>query len=147
LSAHVERVRDEMRAGLRERGLRATAPRIAVLVVLHEAEGPLTHEQVMEVLPGGAFDKATVWRVLADLADCGMLRRMDLGDRVWRYELRDACRAISEEHPHFMCEACGEVRCLPPLFVRAADGSVPVVLRGAELQVRVTGRCAGCVTA
>ncbi|MDG1480657.1 MAG: transcriptional repressor [Myxococcota bacterium] len=124
--------------------MRSTAARIAVLVALHEQKGPMTHEQVMATLPAGAFDKASVWRILSDLTDCSMLRRMDLGDRIWRYELQDACRTVTDDHPHFLCEACGNVSCLPPLEVRARNGTLPAVLLNAEFHVRVMGRCATC---
>ena len=130
---------------LRERGMRATAARIAVLVTLHEQKRPMTHEQIMSILPSGAYDKASVWRILSDLAECGLLRRMDLGDRIWRYELQDACRTVTDDHPHFLCESCGDVRCLPPLEVRAKNGTLPDVLLNAEFHVRVMGRCAQCV--
>jgi len=133
-----------VRALIRGHGLRATGARIAVLVVLHEAAGPLTHEQVMGTLTEGAYDKASVWRILADLAEAGLLRRMDLGDRIWRYELLDACRTVVDDHPHFLCEECGEVSCLPPLRIEALDGQLPAALQGAEFQLRVTGRCARC---
>jgi Fur family transcriptional regulator, ferric uptake regulator len=143
----MENVRTEVRALLRGKKMRATAIRIAVLVTLHESQIPMTHEQVIELLPSGAFDKASVWRVLSDLAETGILRRMDLGDRIWRYELYDACRAITNDHPHFLCETCGVVRCLPPLDVRARDGAIPEVLLHAEFSIRVTGQCAQCLAA
>jgi Fur family transcriptional regulator, ferric uptake regulator len=145
LTKDVESVRSEIRATLRGQGLRCTSARIAVLVTLHEQQAPMTHEQVMATLPSGAYDKASVWRILSDLADCGILRRMDLGDRVWRYELLDACRAVTDDHPHFLCEACGEVSCLPPLEVRARDGLLPDILLKADFRVRVTGKCGECV--
>lgn len=147
MSDHLDDVRGEVRGLLKARGLRATAVRIAVLVVLHEAATPMTHEEVLGALPTGAFDQASVWRVLAALAENDILRRMDLGDRVWRYELRDACRPITDEHPHFLCEDCGLVACLPPLEIRAPGGSLPHALRGADIRVRVTGRCAECAAA
>ena len=143
----VHQVRDEVRGLMKEHGLRATAPRIAVLVVLHEHRRPMTHEQVMGALPEGAFDKASIWRILADLAEVGVLSRMDLGDRVWRYELRDACRAVTDDHAHFLCEDCGDVSCLPAIEIRALDGRLPEALLGAEFRVRVTGTCAGCASA
>lgn len=142
---HLEQVRSEMRDALRCRSLRATAPRLAVLVVLHEQGAPMTHEQIMEVLPTGQYDKASVWRLLSDLADAGVLRRMDLGDRVWRYELLDDCRPVDADHAHFLCETCGEVSCLPPLVLQTTDGPLPAVLQGADFRVRVTGTCAVCV--
>lgn len=145
LNSHMESVRNEVRGLLREQGLRCTSSRIAVLVTLHERGAPMTHEQVMASLPPGAFDKASIWRILSDLADCGILRRMDLGERIWRYELRDACRPVTDDHPHFLCEVCGDVSCLPPLEVRSVGGVLPEVLRHAEFHVRVTGKCGACV--
>ena len=142
--AHVHKVREEVRALLKEHGLRATAPRIAVLVVLHEERRPMTHEQVMETLAQGVYDRASIWRILADMSDHGVLSRMDLGDRIWRYELRDACRTVTDDHPHFLCEDCGEVSCLPPLQVSAPDGALPAALRGADFRVRIMGRCSDC---
>lgn len=142
--AHVHEVRSEVRSLLKERGLRATGARITVLEVLHEQRGPMTHEQVMDVLPTGVHDKASIWRILADLAEAGVLSRMDLGDRVWRYELLDACRTVSDDHAHFLCESCGEVSCLPPIEIRSLDGALPQALRGADFRVRVTGTCAEC---
>lgn len=135
-----------MRALLRSHGKRATASRLAVLVTLHERAEPMSHEQIMEVLPAGLYDRASVWRVLADLADCGALRRMDLGDRVWRYELDDACRPVESDHPHFLCEDCGTVSCLPPLVIRAANGGLPGVLRDASYRIRVMGTCGKCLS-
>jgi len=143
---HLQSVREELRAVLRSQSLRATAPRLAVLVTLHEQGSPMTHEQIMEALPAGQYDRASVWRLLSDLADAGVLLRMDLGDRVWRYELVDDCRPVEGDHPHFLCERCGEVTCLPPLELRAAEGPLPDVLRGAELRVKVTGHCAACAS-
>ncbi|MEE2828195.1 MAG: transcriptional repressor, partial [Myxococcota bacterium] len=131
-------VRDEVRALLKELGLRATSARIGVLEVLHEQQRPMSHEAIMARLAEGIFDKASVWRILADLAERGLLRRMDLGDRVWRYELVGNCRPLKDNHPHFLCQECSEVRCLPPLELRAPDGDLPKALVGADFHIRVT---------
>ena len=136
---------EELRALLRRQGLRATSPRLDVLAILHDERSPMTHEALMERLPG-SFDRASVWRILAQLGEKGLLRRMDLGDRIWRYELYDACRAVAPDHAHFLCEGCGDVQCLPALFVRDASGAVPVPLRGADVRIRVTGQCADCAS-
>lgn len=137
-------VHSELRESLRELGLRATAPRLAVLAALHEAAAPLAHDEVMLRI-GEGFDRATVYRLLADLAEAGLLRRMDLGDHVWRYELLDACRAIADDHAHFLCTTCGEVACLPEVEVRAVDGGrLPEALRGADVELKLTGTCRDC---
>lgn len=137
-------VENEIREILRSKGLRATRPRLEVLVVLHERAAPMTHEQIMSELPAGTRDKATVWRLLSDLSELDILRRMDLGDRVWRYELLDSCRRVEDYHSHLLCEDCGSVSCLPYLEVRTRDGNIPAALRGADFRIRVMGRCVDC---
>jgi len=145
MSSKLEKVQAEVRALLKAQGMRATAQRLAVLVVLHEKKTPMTHEDVMGVLSAGMYDKASIWRVLSDLAGVGIVRRMDLGDRVWRYELQDACRTVSDDHPHFLCESCGEVTCLPSLEVRTKGGGMPQALLDAEFHIRISGSCADCI--
>jgi Fur family ferric uptake transcriptional regulator len=137
-------VQAEVRALLKNQGMRATAQRIAVMLALHEQKVPMTHDEVMGLLGAGMYDKASIWRVLSDLAGVGIVRRMDLGDRVWRYEMQDACRPVSHDHPHFLCEECSEVTCLPSLEVRAKDGKLPEALLGAQFQIRISGVCGPC---
>ena len=130
------RARQEMRDRLRAIGLRATSPRLAVLVQLHEHAGPLSHEELNARLGVGRFDRATIYRILSDLTDAGLLRRMDLGDHVWRYELLDACRTIADDHAHFLCTGCGTVTCLPEMRLQPASGvTLPPQLQGAELHL------------
>jgi Fur family ferric uptake transcriptional regulator len=142
---HEKSVREEVRTIIRSQGLRATNPRVEVLVVLHENARPMTHDQVMSNLPEGTGDKASIWRLLADLSEHGVLRRMDLGDRVWRYELHDSCRSVTNDHPHLLCTDCGEAFCLPMLEVRDKDGALPAQLQGTDFRIRIMGRCAECV--
>lgn len=142
-----EALTEELKAVLRTQGLRATALRLAALQVLHHQAGPMTQEQVLGALPEGVFDPASLWRSLAELSEKGVLRRMDLGDRVWRYELVDACRSICPDHAHFLCDDCGVVRCLPPVQLVASQGALPELLQGGQLKLRVSGRCAQCVAA
>ena len=144
MSKKLASVQAEVRVLLKNQGMRSTAQRIAVLLILHEQEAPMTHDEVMGLLSPGLYDKAAVWRVLSDLTGVGILRRMDLGDRVWRYELHDACRAVTDDHPHFLCESCGEVTCLPPLEVRAKEGGLPQALMSADFHIRISGNCGGC---
>ena len=136
----------EARALIKSKGMRVTAQRLAVLVALHERGAPMTHEDVMLELGTEGYDKASVWRVLSDFAGIGLVRRMDLGDRVWRYELYDACRPLSDDHPHFLCEVCSEVTCLPPLEVRARGGGIPPALVNANFHIRISGTCARCAS-
>ena len=140
-------VQSDLRSRLKQHGLRATAQRLAVLALLREQKGPISHDEVMGLLESGMYDKASIWRVLSDFAGVGIVRRMDVGDRIWRYELLDANHTISDEHPHFLCVSCGEVTCLPPLELRALGGGLPEALAGAQYQIRVSGSCSVCLGA
>ncbi|MEW6270110.1 MAG: transcriptional repressor [Thermodesulfobacteriota bacterium] len=135
----------EIRAAIRAAGMRSTAPRIAVVERLRRATSPLSHAEITEELLPLGFDRATIYRNLVDLAHAGLLSRVEVGDHVWRYEIRDAARRSEREHPHFVCNDCGTVACLPEVSVniRPAPGSrrSPV----AEVsQVLLKGRCESC---
>ena len=134
----------EMRGLLRAKSLRVTRVRLGVLEVLHDAQKPMTHEEVMSILKAEYYDKASVWRVLADLETKGILQRMDMGDRIWRYELFDDCRKIERTHAHFMCTVCHDVSCLPSVALTATKGELPAKLKNQTCSIIVSGICDAC---
>jgi Fur family ferric uptake transcriptional regulator len=117
---------DAARARLREAGLRCTAARMSVLQHLMDDSAPKTHAEVSEALADRGFDRATIYRNLTELTESGILSRVELGDHVWRFELRHGHRH-GEVHPHFLCTSCGEVSCLDDVSVaitpKPDDGS------------------------
>lgn len=141
-----ERALAEIRGDIRAAGMRGTAPRIAVLERLRRARAPLSHpELTAELVPLG-FDRATIYRNLVDLVDAGLVSRIELGDHVWRYEVRDREHAAGDaEHSHFVCNDCGTVSCLPEvsIAIRPAPGSRRSVV--AEISdIVLKGRCESC---
>ena len=96
---------ESIKLAIRETGLRATPARIATLKLLHKATSPLTHAEVAAELQSLGVDKATVFRNLNDMATAGLLRRTELGDRVWRFELISDDDGHGSAHPHFVCVA------------------------------------------
>jgi Fur family ferric uptake transcriptional regulator len=140
--------KSDLKSRLRDAGLRATAARAAVLDCMLAAQGPLTHADVCERLADAGFDRATVYRNLADLTDAGVLRRTDLGDHLWRFELKAAEEHqdhAGEVHPHFVCTECGAVECLPDgaITVQSVKGS-PRSLRAGKVDIQVRGACNQC---
>jgi Fur family ferric uptake transcriptional regulator len=117
-SAEPKRPLEEARAKLRAIGLRCTAARLAVLDHVMTAAGPKTHAEVAEALADRGFDRATIYRNLTELTEAKILSRVELGDHVWRFELkRGHDHAPGEDHPHFLCTSCGEVSCLDDVNV------------------------------
>ncbi len=106
---------EAVQARIRGAGLRCTAARLAVMQYLMSATGPLTHAEVSEAVgPSKGFDRATIYRNLTELTEAGLVSRVELGDHVWRFELKRPghAHAKGEDHPHFLCTSCGEVSCL-----------------------------------
>jgi Fur family ferric uptake transcriptional regulator len=111
---------EAVQARIRGAGLRCTAARLAVMQYLMSAAGPLTHAEVSEAVgPVKGFDRATIYRNLTELTEAGLVSRVELGDHVWRFELKRAghAHAKGEDHPHFLCTSCGEVSCLDDVDV------------------------------
>ena len=130
---------------LRAVGLRSTAPRVAVLRHLIEANVPLSHGEIFDGLGKQGFERATLYRNLMDMAEKGLIGRTDLGDHVWRFEIKKHVAGHTIEHPHFVCTDCGTVSCLPDTSVRIARGKAsPKSVGGRDVAVQLRGRCDDC---
>ncbi len=139
--------RDRLLAEIRGAGLRATASRVAVLEVLHSEHRPMSHSEVVEALTDHTWDRSTLYRNLMDLAEAGLLRRSELGDRTWRFEV--SCDHGHADHTaHFLCSECGDIACLPDLVVTPRDGhALPLALSQGDIEVQILGRCDACLGA
>jgi Fur family ferric uptake transcriptional regulator len=134
---------DALAARLRETGLKVTPGRLAVLHLLGRSASSKTHAEVVEAL-GGQPDRASVFRNLNDLVRAGLLARHDAGDGVFRFSSNEEA-AEHRAHPHFLCDDCGELRCLPDVeVVVRSRGSAPRAVREARVDVRLRGRCDRC---
>jgi Fur family ferric uptake transcriptional regulator len=138
---------DELGRRLREAGLRSTTARRAVLRRLSQVHKPLSHGEVAESLSAEGYDRVTVFRNLVEFAQVGIASRVDLGDHVWRFELRREGHEPSGEHPHFVCVDCGEVSCLADVNVTvtpsgSAKRRTPL---GQITQVVFKGHCTACL--
>jgi len=120
---------------------------LAVLEVLHEEHRPMSHSELVEALSQHTWDRSTLYRNLMDLAEAGLLRRSELGDRTWRFEV--SCDHGHADHTaHFLCTGCGAIACLPELVVTPRDGqSMPRALTRGAIEVQIHGRCDACLEA
>ncbi len=134
----------EFKAQIREKGLRSTGPRLAVLRHLEAASKPVSHGELSEALAAEGLDRTTVYRNLTDLTEVGLVQRTDLGDHVWRFELKKDGHD-SFQHPHFTCTDCGTVECLPEtvLAVKPVRGA-PRALARHKVEVQLRGQCDDC---
>ncbi len=125
--------RNALRAELRARGLRATPARIDVLARVRASAVALSHADLARRLPPD-HDRTTIFRALGALVRVRLLRRIDVGDRVWRF----ATASEATVPASFACRRCGRVTDLSGI---ALDGDLPA--RG-EIELVVFGHCDRC---
>lgn len=137
---------EDARERVRGAGLRATASRVAVLQHVSAAGNPVSHADVADTLVPQGYDKSTLYRCLVELADAGLLARLDAGDHAWRFEPKTAAsdEHAPSEHPHFVCVDCGSVTCLPDVEVKIGPtkGAKPSTLDVTEIFLK--GHCKEC---
>jgi len=90
-------------------GLRATLPRLKVLEVFrHSTRRHLSAEDVYRALvhAGESQSLSTVYKVLSQFEQVGVLTRSELGQSHTVYELADAA---GQRHGHLLCTTTGAV--------------------------------------
>jgi Fur family ferric uptake transcriptional regulator len=128
---------------LREKGVRVTAQRVAVLKAV--ADGPhRTTDEIDGAVRAdlGAISKQAVYDVLAALTEAGVVRRIQPAGSPARYEDR-----VGDNHHHLICRSCGKT-----VDVDCAVGEVPCLTAADdagyevdEAEVIYWGRCPDCV--
>ena len=108
----------------------------------------MSHSEVVDALAGHTWDRSTLYRNLMDLAEAGLLRRSELGDRTWRFEVACDDHGHADHAAHFLCTECGTIACLPDIVLTPRGGqSLPRALAQGEIEVQIQGRCDSCLDA
>ncbi|PRQ02982.1 Ferric uptake regulation protein [Enhygromyxa salina] len=136
--------KDEARQLLHESALRVTSPRLAVLRVLAEAQDPLSHTEVLQRLGETDWDPATIYRNLVKLRDAGLAPVVSRADGINRYALAQA-HDDGHQHPHFVCEDCGRVTCLPAELTASMAMQGPWAASIQKAMVQLRGECPDCL--
>ncbi|MFN3201277.1 MAG: Fur family transcriptional regulator [Bradymonadia bacterium] len=140
---------EELRGLIRDAGLRATRGRIIVYMCLEHAQTPLSHGDLVEQLVPQGFDRATIYRNLTDLTQSGLVRRIDVGDHTWRFELmgddEHDHHDHAEGHPHFVCVDCGQVQCLDGVKLTVSSAAAPRAVHSQQVQIHLRGVCDACI--
>ena len=131
---------------LRERGLRVTASRVAVLDVIRSMEGHPDADAVRVAVNErlGSVSTQAVYDILHSLTEAGLLRSIEPAGHPARYETR-----VGDNHHHLVCRSCGLTR-----DVDCAIGHTPCLEPSQhggfvvdEAEVVFWGLCAECRTA
>lgn len=137
---------DHAQRTLEDAGYRQSTPRAAVMGALADIGCSVTAQEIADRLRdrGEAVGVASIYRALQLLDELRLVRRVDVGEAVARYE---PVSPDGEHHHHLLCEGCGEVRAFEdPELERAIErlsGRVEYAIDAHEVTLR--GRCPACV--
>ena len=126
---------------LKSSGLKATLPRIKILEVFQRTERRhLTAEDVFKVLlaEGADIGLATVYRVLMQFEQAGLLRRSNFESGKAVFELNEG-----QHHDHLVCLDCGRVEEFFDAEIEQRQRTIAVT-RGFELQEHSLALYARC---
>ena len=143
MSVSRSRIKDlgELVSLVRRHDLRATPARLAVLRVLRGADRPMSHMDVSKHLGSHSLDRATIFRNLNQLAEAGLLRRIDVGDHIWRFiAIGDEPRELRAD---FVCGNCGAVERLPKIEIWVPAEAPSAIVRK-QVEIKLLGVCNSC---
>jgi Fur family ferric uptake transcriptional regulator len=129
---------------LHERGMRVTSARLVLFDEVFSQHGHLDAEQLLERMRvfGHKISRATIYRNLELLVECGLVRKYRLGQDRFLYEHVHS----GQTHDHISCRECGQVvEFISPAIAKLLDeicrahGFEP-----AENTLQVLGLCGIC---
>jgi Fur family ferric uptake transcriptional regulator len=112
---------------IKDKNIKLTTARIALLKVLKKADKPLSYEDIKDSV---SMDKATFYRNISKFEEEGILNAFESNDKKRYFELK------LKPHAHFVCLSCNQVECIKDLQIE---------LPGYEINnVIVNGKCKTC---
>lgn len=134
--------REDLVELIRSAGLRVTASRVAVLLVLSRNPHVTTDTIIREVnVELGSISSQAVYNVLATFVEAGLIRRVEPAGSVALYELR-----VADNHHHVVCRRCAAVQDVD-CAVGRRPCLTPVDAHGYQLdeaEVTYWGICPSC---
>jgi Fe2+ or Zn2+ uptake regulation protein len=99
---------------LKSSKIKSTQQRLMILNQIITIGGPFNAGRLYKKMKI-KIDLATIYRVLSVFKDAGIIREVVHQEDMLYYELSCIHNPI---HPHFICDMCMEISCLPPLKAR-----------------------------
>jgi Fur family transcriptional regulator, ferric uptake regulator len=103
-----QRIRDQLDAFLTSKGLRRTKQREVIIEAAFATDEHFNAEELLDMVRkiDRGVSRATVYRTLALLVECGLLREVDLGRDQTFY---DPNFLDKPQHNHLICKDCDRV--------------------------------------
>lgn len=131
---------------IRGKGLKVTPARVNVIKVLSRNHLAYSHAELESLF--SKMDRVTLYRILNDFEDAGIVHKIVGVDGVTRYAIcNSSCPEghHADDHAHFNCEACHKVFCLEKVHVSQPE--IPDGFKATGLQTLIYGLCNHCSAA
>jgi Fur family ferric uptake transcriptional regulator len=142
-----ERWAERAEVTLAASGYKRGGARRALLELLEEQECALTAIEIEDALRGRgngrSVSRASVYRILDQLEQLGLVQRVETGQAMVRYERTSARQ---DHHHHLVCDDCGLVMPFSDVELERAIGKLSerVPLRVSEHEIVLHGSCEDC---
>lgn len=113
---------------IKDKNIKLTAARVALLKVLEKAGRPLCYEEIKD---GLSMDKATFYRNISKFEEEGILNAFESNDKKRYFEIKH------KPHAHFVCVACNSVECLKNVEIKLPDHEITTII--------INGKCSSCL--
>ena len=112
---------------LREKGLKKSAQRIAIISILLDKRFPLTESDI------------TFYRTIQTLLEANIIHRITIDNVTARYALNNS---PNHSHIHFYCKICHSVTCFEDIPLQ--EYHLPENFEQEECEVLIKGTCNKC---
>lgn len=136
---------------LKERGLKTTSQRMAILkVLLDQPNSHLTAEEIYDLVKKDWPDigLATVYRNIQLLSEMNLIDKLNLDDGYVRYEIGDQNQeSHHHRHHHMICLSCGKVFAFQEDLLDNLEQKIEQTTGFivSDHEVKLYGRCAQCL--
>lgn len=100
--------------------LKVTKARVAILTLLLREHGPFSIEDIHSRSTGSGLDLVTAYRSLASMEEHGLVKKVNMGDAIARYELIHE----HDHHHHIMCTICRKIESIRDCLVEKLERKV-----------------------
>ncbi|TCO10735.1 Fur family transcriptional regulator [Natronoflexus pectinivorans] len=133
---------DDINSLLKSKKLNVTEVRQQIVYALMQPGTALSQKEIEEWLIEriSTVDRVTLYRNIKTLMQKKLIHQIAVGPNSVKYKL--AGKHKSAEHPHFQCELCNRLVCMPHIKVDAEHLPHGFVMKSTKLIIE--GVCASC---
>src|SRR5258707_13318979 len=135
----------ELSQQIREKGLKSTPSRLKVMEALGSSHQAYAHADLESMFAD--MDRVTLYRVLNDFEEAGLVHKIIDTDGVTRFALcSHGCpdKHHTDSHVHFNCQACNKMFCIEN--VQMPSIKMPAGFKTMGLNTVIYGLCNSCNT-